>query len=124
MELKIDAFLFHNELVYVLVCNHNGPTILLVFECPLFHLTETFLRNWFLEIATSTSIDKSSNCCLLSLHRCVEEYNKDTKLDHVPDILSGRSVDDKIHQSYHEIVMSDSDIDKLVSFMLVSNYVC
>jgi hypothetical protein len=24
-------------------------------------------------------------------------------------------VDDKIHQSYHEVVMSDSDIDKLVS---------
>jgi hypothetical protein len=47
--------------------------------------------------------------------RCVEEYNKDTKLDHVPDILSGLSVDDKIHQSYHEVVMSDSDIDKLVS---------
>lgn len=50
--------------------------------------------------------------------RCVEEYIKDTKLDHVPDILSGRSVDDKIHQSYHEIVMSDSDIDKLVSLAL------
>ncbi len=47
--------------------------------------------------------------------RCVEEYINDTKLDHVPDILSGLSVDDKIHQSYHEVVMSDSDIDKLVS---------
>jgi len=50
--------------------------------------------------------------------RCVEEYINDTKLDHVPDILSGRSVDDKIHQSYHEIVMSDSDIDKLLSAVL------
>jgi hypothetical protein len=29
MELKIDAFLFHD--VYVLVFNYNGPTILLVF---------------------------------------------------------------------------------------------
>ncbi len=47
--------------------------------------------------------------------RCVEEYIKDTKLDHVPDILCGLSVDDKIHQSYHEVVMSDSDVDKLVS---------
>jgi hypothetical protein len=46
--------------------------------------------------------------------RCVEEYIKDTKLDHVPDILCGLSVDDKIHQSYHEVVMSDSDVDKLV----------
>lgn len=55
------------------------------------------------------------------LCRCVEEYNKDTKLDHVPDILSGRSVDDKIHQSYHEIVMSDSDIDKLVSLIAASH---
>lgn len=87
-------------------------------------LSTAFCVNWFLEIATSTLIDQSCNCCLLSLYRCVEEYNKDTKLDHVPDILSGRSVDDKIHQSYHEIVMSDSDIDKLVSFTLVSNYVC
>lgn len=49
------------------------------------------------------------------IQRCVEEYNKDTKLDHIPDILSGRSEDDKIHQSYHEIVMSDLDIDKLLS---------
>lgn len=49
--------------------------------------------------------------------RCVEEYIKDTKLDHVPDILSGRCVDDRIHQSYHEVVMSDSDIDKLVSLV-------
>jgi hypothetical protein len=47
--------------------------------------------------------------------RCVEEYIKDTKLDHVPDILCGLSVDDKIHQSYHEVVMSDSDVDKLLS---------
>jgi hypothetical protein len=29
--------------------------------------------------------------------------------------LCGLSVDDKIHQSYHEVVMSDSDVDKLVS---------
>jgi hypothetical protein len=50
--------------------------------------------------------------------RCVEEYIKDTQLDHVPDILSGRCLDDKIHQSYHEIVMSDSDIDKLLSAVL------
>lgn len=53
--------------------------------------------------------------------RCVEEYNKDTKLDHIPDILSGRSEDDKIHQSYHEIVMSDLDIDKLVSLVTRSS---
>ncbi|KAL2631407.1 hypothetical protein R1flu_016093 [Riccia fluitans] len=48
------------------------------------------------------------------LQRCVTEYANYTILDHVPDILSGRSIDDKIHQSYHEIVMSDSDIDKLL----------
>lgn len=50
--------------------------------------------------------------------RCVQEYIKVTMLDHVPDILSGRSEDDKIHQSYHEIVMSDSDIDKLLGAVL------
>ncbi|KAL3689257.1 hypothetical protein R1sor_015566 [Riccia sorocarpa] len=48
------------------------------------------------------------------LQRCVTEYANYRILDHVPDILSGRSVDDKIHQSYHEIVMSGSDIDKLL----------
>ncbi|KAL3689256.1 hypothetical protein R1sor_015565 [Riccia sorocarpa] len=48
------------------------------------------------------------------LERCVTEYANYRILDHVPDILSGRSVDDKIHQSYHEIVMSGSDIDKLL----------
>lgn len=60
-------------------------------------------------------VAKNFDTAAIVFERCVEEYNKDTKLDHVPDILSGRSVDDKIHQSYHEIVMSDSDIDKLLS---------
>ena len=55
------------------------------------------------------------------IYRCVEEYNRGTSLDHVPDILSGRSEDDRIHQSYHEIVMSDSDIDKLVSLLGISH---
>ncbi|CAM6125810.1 unnamed protein product [Calypogeia fissa] len=48
------------------------------------------------------------------LSRCVKEYSNSTMLDHVPDILCGRSEDDKIHQSYHEVVMSDSDVDKLL----------
>ncbi|BBN08808.1 aluminum-activated malate transporter family protein [Marchantia polymorpha subsp. ruderalis] len=52
------------------------------------------------------------------LLRCVTEYSNYTMLDHVPDILSGCSEDDKIHQSYHEIVMSDSDIDKLLGAVL------
>ncbi|KAG6558074.1 hypothetical protein Mapa_000254 [Marchantia paleacea] len=52
------------------------------------------------------------------LLRCVTEYSNYTMLDHVPDILSGDSEDDKIHQSYHEIVMSDSDIDKLLGAVL------
>ncbi|KAG0624910.1 hypothetical protein M758_2G013400 [Ceratodon purpureus] len=60
-------------------------------------------------------VAKNFDTAATVFERCVEEYNKETKLDHVPDILSGRSVDDRIHQSYHEIVMSDSDIDKLLS---------
>lgn len=74
-------------------------------------------------IVESTQISCQSQCFTKGLdliYRCVEEYNKDTKLDHVPDILSGRSEDDRIHQSYHEIVMSDSDIDKLVSLPLIA----
>jgi hypothetical protein len=35
-------------------------------------------------------------------------------LEQVPDILAGKSEDDNIHMSFHEIVSADSEVDKLL----------
>eukprot|EP00850_Spirogloea_muscicola_P018733 SM000175S03280 [mRNA] locus=s175:14809:19035:- [translate_table: standard] len=51
----------------------------------------------------------------MAKRRCVDEYVAGHELDHVPDIKSGRSEDDKIHQSYNEVLMSDSEVDKLLA---------
>lgn len=49
------------------------------------------------------------------LCRCVEEYVKGTELDPVPEILAGKKIEDQLHSLYHGIVMSESEVDKMVS---------
>lgn len=49
------------------------------------------------------------------MERCVIAYCEGTVLEQVPDILAGKSEDDNIHMSFHEIVSADSEVDKLVS---------
>jgi hypothetical protein len=45
----------------------------------------------------------------------VEEYVKGTELEPVPEILAGKKIEDQLHSLYHGIVMSESDVDKMVS---------
>ncbi|CAM6104511.1 unnamed protein product [Calypogeia fissa] len=48
------------------------------------------------------------------MERCVIAYLEGTVLEQVPDILAGKSEDDNIHMSFHEIVSADSEVDKLM----------
>jgi hypothetical protein len=50
----------------------------------------------------------------VSCPRCVSEYLKGTELEPVPEILSGDAARDEVHRLYDEIVMSDTEVDKLV----------
>eukprot|EP00850_Spirogloea_muscicola_P003898 SM000016S01886 [mRNA] locus=s16:393198:396846:+ [translate_table: standard] len=60
-------------------------------------------------------VSKNFETAAVVLQRCVDEYVAGHELDHVPDIKSGRFEDDKIHQSYNEVLMSDSEVDKLLA---------
>ncbi|GAQ85239.1 Aluminium activated malate transporter family protein [Klebsormidium nitens] len=51
------------------------------------------------------------------LEQCVESYLKGTELEPVPDILAGRMGGDEVHRMYDEIVMSDTEVDKLMNFV-------
>ncbi|GAQ81186.1 Aluminium activated malate transporter family protein [Klebsormidium nitens] len=46
--------------------------------------------------------------------KCVEEYAKGTELDPVPEILAGKKIEDQLHSLYHGIVMSESEVDKMM----------
>lgn len=47
----------------------------------------------------------------------MSEYLKGTELEPVPEILSGDAARDEVHRLYDEIVMSDTEVDKLVRRM-------
>lgn len=80
------------------------------------------------EVATHTStplcrkrchleIMPPAECPLLAagLNRCVCLYAQGAVLDQVPSIARGHaSNDDKIYELYHEIVMSNAEVDRLV----------